>query len=266
MNKIAKIDTSPFSVDYAENSMQNTACQLHQAYEICFFLNGHRTYTVNNRVYELMPNSIIVIPPNTQHSTCGTNEVTRSVVYFHESFLAKYFAPAFLERLLEIVGSPLCVVATPQDKIATLIDDLKRYYEQSRSTDFALSLAALLQAIQSAKPLPPTEKENLSRNIVLRAIAYIEKNFAKIDSLNVIANSLRISLSYLEAIFKKSTGISLMQYVIKSKVNHAAKLLLESKKSVIDISIECGFHSSTHFSNTFKKHTGFSPREYRQSR
>lgn len=261
-NKESKI----FSVDHVACTMKNTACQFHQSYEICFFSGGHRTYMIDNSVYEISQNSVIVIPPYTQHSTCGTTAATRTVIYFSKNFLSEYFSPNFIKTLLEEFTTPFCAITQSSDNIAVLVDKLRKNHPQSQLSNTALHLALLLNAIKSAQRLPQKGKENIAQNIVLRAITYIEKNFSNILSLNEIANSLRVSLSYLEANFKKSTGLSLMQYIIKSKINYAAKLLLDTKKSITEISIECGFNSSTHFSNTFKKHMGASPREYRQYR
>lgn len=253
-----------FSVDFVANTMKNTACQFHHCYEICFFTAGHRTYIINEEFYDVTPNSIVIIPPYVQHSTCGTAAATRTVVYFTESFLSDYFSKPFVEELLCGLTSPFCAFTQPSENVALLMETLRNAYFQNNRTRAALHLGLLLTTAKSAQQMPLKEKESISQSTVTRAISYIENHFCTLSSLNELASDLHISLSYLEAIFRKSMGISLMQYIIKSKINYAAKLLLETKKSITEISIECGFNSSTHFSNTFKKHTGVSPREYRR--
>lgn len=253
-----------FSMDFATNTMKNTACQFHHSYEICFFTAGHRTYIINEEIYDAVPNSIIIIPPYVQHSTCGTEAATRIVVYFTEQLLTEFFSKTFIKELLNELSAPLCALTQPSDNIVTIIEALRQAYFNNNQTQIALNLALLLTSAKNAQQMPINQKDNTSQGTITRAISYIENHFCTISSLNEIATHLHISLSYLEALFRKSVGISLMQYIIKSKINYAAKLLLETKKNITEISIECGFNSSTHFSNTFKKHTGVSPRTYRQ--
>lgn len=252
-----------FSVDFVANTTKNTACQFHNAYELCFFFAGTRTYIVNEQIYDAEPYSLIIIPPYMQHSTCGTEAVTRAVVYFTKSFLLDYFSENFTQELLLKLSSPF-FARTSDNEFSRLIERIKTAHSEHRKTDAALCLAQLLQMANTAEQIPAKQKSEMVQNTITRALKYIETNFSEIRNLEEIAKKLKISLSYLEASFRKSTGTSLMQFVIKTRLNHATKLLLETKKSIAEISLLCGFHSSTHFSNTFKKHMGHSPRAYRK--
>ena len=263
-NRIKVTRQENFAVDFVANTMKNTACQFHQSYELCFFSAGHRTYMINDEIYDVPPNSVILIPPYTQHSTCGTAAATRTVIYFTVYFLNEYFSPGFVKDLLNEYSSPFCVFIQPNDNIDSLIKNIRNNHLENQTANAALNLALLLNAIKRARQLPRKEKNDNTQGVISRAISYIEKNLFSILSLKEIAHSLHISLSYLEASFKKNMGISMMQYIIKSRINYASNLLLTTKKNITEISTECGFNSSTHFSNTFKKHMGLSPREYRR--
>jgi methylphosphotriester-DNA--protein-cysteine methyltransferase len=72
----------------------------------------------------------------------------------------------------------------------------------------------VLNSIKTLQPIPRKEKEDATQWIVARTISFVENNLTSLDSLKEIANSLHISLSYLEATFRKNMGISLMQYII----------------------------------------------------
>ncbi len=252
-----------FSVDFIANTTKNTACQFHNAYELCYFSAGSRTYIVNEEVYDAMPCSFILIPPYVQHSTCGTEAVTRTVIYFTKSFLLEYFSEAFTHELLSELLVPIFSLTASDDAFFRTVEEIKRAHSEHRKANAALCLAKLLETVRESKRIPAKQKSETVQSTVTRALKYIEANFSGIESLQEIADELRVSLSYLEASFRKNTGISLMQYVIKTRINYASKLLLEGKKSITEISLLCGFNSSTHFSNTFKKHMGVSPRAYR---
>ncbi len=255
-----------FSIDFVSNTTKNTACQFHHTYELCFFYSGHRTYMLDSELFEAVPNSVVIIPPYTQHSTCGTLSATRTVLYFTKEYLLHYFAPDFTSELLNAFSKPSCVLTNPRDNVLSLVNHLQDAHFQGQKERAVLYFGMLLTAIKNAQTLPKKENDYLQQNIVARAIHYIEHNLSSITSLSILSTALNISLSYLEHTFKNSMGVSLMQYVIKSRLNYAAKQLLETNDPIKSIAAACGFHSFTHFSNTFKKHIGISPREYRNRR
>jgi len=62
---------------------------------------------------------------------------------------------------------------------------------------------------------------------------------------------------------KNYTGFSPLHYLINIRIAEAIKLLKNTNKPVTDIALETGFYSSQHFSTTFKKLTGYTPRQFR---
>ncbi len=63
---------------------------------------------------------------------------------------------------------------------------------------------------------------------------------------------------------KSYTGFSPLHYLINIRIAEAIKLLKNTDKAVTDIALETGFYSSQHFSTTFKKLTGYTPRQFRK--
>lgn len=110
------------------------------------------------------------------------------------------------------------------------------------------------------------DEMEFSRNeIIDNALKIINKEYATGLNLEDLAKKLHLSKNYLCSLFKEETGFTFCQYLNTLKTNKAKKLLLEDKKTLEYISYECGFSSQPHFTMTFKKYTGKTPREYKMS-
>lgn len=79
----------------------------------------------------------------------------------------------------------------------------------------------------------------------------------------MICDRFRISPSYLSHMFKRRTGIKLVDYIHKTRIDLAKRLLETTTKTIAEISREVGYISSTSFSTTFKRYESITPREYR---
>lgn len=107
---------------------------------------------------------------------------------------------------------------------------------------------------------------SFSKNeIIDKAIKIINEEYNRGLGLEDLANKLHLSKNYLCSLFKEETGFTFCQYLNTLKTNKAKKLLLEDKKTLEYISYECGFSSQPHFTMTFKKYTGKTPKEYKLS-
>lgn len=78
-----------------------------------------------------------------------------------------------------------------------------------------------------------------------------------------LADELHVSLEYLSALFKKTEGICIRDYIMKQKIQLAENLLTYSEYSLEQIGLYLGFSSQSHFGAVFKKYEGISPKQYR---
>ena len=82
-------------------------------------------------------------------------------------------------------------------------------------------------------------------------------------SLDRIADAAGLSKYYLERVFKKATGLPPHTYVLMLRIEAAKKLLASSSMPIAEIAMELGFSDQSHFTNAFKRRTGFTPQAYR---
>ena len=82
--------------------------------------------------------------------------------------------------------------------------------------------------------------------------------------LSTVASHVHMNKNYLCEIFKKKTGISLLNYMTKAKMERAKKMLRENENRSYEIADKLGYKDPEYFSKLFKKYSGISPTEYRK--
>jgi AraC family transcriptional regulator len=125
----------------------------------------------------------------------------------------------------------------------------------------SLTQVLIIHLLRQYSGLPPivTNRHNLTHNRVQSAIDYIHTHLDSDLSMVQIANSVNSSPNYFAVSFKKATGISLHQYVIKQRVERAKLLLETTELPIANIASQVGFASSSHLTHHCKRLTGMTP-------
>mgnify|MGYP005766408459 CR=1 FL=1 len=97
-----------------------------------------------------------------------------------------------------------------------------------------------------------------------KACDYIKNNLDQELTLEIVAQNIYISNSYLSQHFKNITGQKFSEYVSNQRIILARNLLLTTELKIDEIAQKCGFLSSTYFSTVFKKRTQFTPSHFRK--
>jgi len=83
-------------------------------------------------------------------------------------------------------------------------------------------------------------------------------------TLREMAQSVELSTSHFSEMFRKSTGQSPHQFVLRHKMERAKEMLRAAEARVLDVAVACGFKTQQHFARVFRRLCGVSPTEYRQ--
>ena len=94
-------------------------------------------------------------------------------------------------------------------------------------------------------------------------LAFVQENFKDECTLASIARAVKYDMTYLSKFFTTNVGVSFTSYVTQVRIAHASYLLLNTDRSVIDISHECGNWSLRSFNRNFLALRGCTPVEYR---
>lgn len=83
-------------------------------------------------------------------------------------------------------------------------------------------------------------------------------------SIQSVADAVDLSQTYLCALFKKSTGQTLNEYITGLRIERAKELILENRLKLYEVAAVIGFSDVNYFSTLFKRHVGWTPSEYRE--
>ena len=95
-------------------------------------------------------------------------------------------------------------------------------------------------------------------------ILYVRNHLTECIKIEQLTPIAFLSRSQLSIRFREETGLTIMEYIRKEKINNALELLLTTEMTTIAISNYLGFSSQSHFQKVFKQVTGMTPRNYRQ--
>lgn len=105
--------------------------------------------------------------------------------------------------------------------------------------------------------------ENRQDIYINEALQFVETNYSRKITINMLSSYVGLNRSYLNSIFKKSLGKTLQQYLIEFRVRKACELLKSTSLSIGDISRSVGYPDQLLFSKVFKRIEGVTPSEYR---
>ena len=104
-----------------------------------------------------------------------------------------------------------------------------------------------------------------SSKLINDVTKYVRKNISGRTSVEDMARSMFISRTHLAAKFKQQSGMTLTDFILTEKINEAKRLLTYTDKSLLAIGEYLGFSSQSHFTKVFKKYSGKTPSEYKNT-
>ena len=109
-------------------------------------------------------------------------------------------------------------------------------------------------------------KESATGNVyVEKAKQYIHTHLTQTIKINDIADELKISQSHLEHLFKEHTGKTMREHITLERIEAAKELLSHSNMSILEIASLLLFCDQSHFTQVFRRYTGMTPLQYRNT-
>lgn len=218
-------------------------------YDFTFVFEGEMQYADSESRYNLRGGDIIIYRTGDERIRFASDRV-----------MTRYFSVNFVTEKEIDLPRVIRNGITPELKL--LLSILERHYKSHsprRAEKLSDTISLLVSELMDIK-------EEMGQNPHVRAIlGYIYAHFTEADiSLERIAKNLGLAPNYCSYLVKKELNITIFDIIIRERILMAEDYILQGKLSLTDIAEKCGFNSYSYFSYMFKKHTGFSPTNFRR--
>ena len=263
----------PFYVEYDDNDFwKNVSDRIHfhLSYEIFFLVENEINYFVDDEIYTLTPGSVIVIPPNTIHTSLSVNEKTRKRYLIN---LPTKYIKAFLEinpnLLSDLKGQPIDFRGIKLVELTDLFKKILAEYQNSVQDEVMIKslLGEILTVISRASQSQEQNKasESPTSQKMIDISNYIKENLQNELSLKKVSDTFYLNPSYMSRTFKQTLNITFSKYLNALRIRKACVLLKETDMNVTEIAVKSGFKSCSVFCRMFKKTMNLSPLQYRKN-
>ncbi len=275
-NRIHSSSTKPFS--YYECVIPDyfncVPMHWHREFELNYIREGAAEFICGEEKFTSAKGDIILTQPNVLHSIypCpGTRQVYDTLV----------FSPALLGGSDADRYNSACIqpLVTGSMRIPTRITSTHPYYNALQSmTEQIFSCARgdtpqldmllrsemlhLFWLLETEAESPP--HAGVSGENIRPALEYIAAHFREPITIAQLAASVHLSESYFMNQFRRQVGLSAVEYMTHFRIDMACKALKQTKCSVLEIALDCGFRNLSNFNRHFRSIAGCSPTEYRK--
>ena len=143
-----------------------------------------------------------------------------------------------------------------------MIEELAEGVPNERALPQVLMAEVLLRMAEATKEA--VLRDN-TMSYVRKAVSYLASHLDENIRIVDVAGEVGIAPAYLQRIFRQSTGMTIVDYLNRLRIQQSKRLLMFSDDPVTDVAITVGFNSRQHFFRVFQAETGMSPREFRKA-
>lgn len=238
----------------------------HPSYLFTVAFDAYCRLRLGGKICESIPSTFTMIPPDVPHQELPSEIVPR--------YLAVMVEREFFERQLAIykreITSGLCNKAIPaNERLVAALKEFMAEYEFS-APGYGQLLSASAQTITHLfiRLLFGITRESEkigTRMGVNKAVEYINAHYGEKLSVSHLAYAACLSISHFSRMFKSETGFSPADYLMKTRLDMAKRMLRTGDTSVTCVALNCGFNSTSYFSHCFLRAFNSSPSQFRKS-
>ena len=223
-----------------------------KAYTMALVLDGNAEYRIGAQTYSVQKNDLIIFSPQTTRSGKASPDLPWS-------FTTVLFHMDLNEEAEKLFHKSILIYSNTGDAYRKLFAEVHRTWI-SKDPLYQVKCKMLVTEILYKVFVSDLPYQNVSHIEKLeQARMTIQENFRNDLSVEALASSVGISVSYFRRLFQEVYGCPPMQYIINLRIEHARDLLLSQEVNVTEAAHLSGFNDIYYFSRLFKKKTGLTP-------
>lgn len=237
-------------------------------FQIKYVVRGSGSVIRNGQTYHVGPKEVFFLDLNKPHRYHANPSDPWELLWVHfgGSQALDYF------QLLENDSCPVYQVCNPL-RIKQLFSELFDLFDQ-RPVGFEVLASSMITDVLSDLVVKKMEggSENTSLNppqypeAIKRGIFYLEHHFSEPVNVKRISHEALLSPFHFSRLFKRTTGYTVMEYLIKFRLTQAKYLLMQTELPISEIAEKVGFNDQSYFGKVFKRYETLTPKEYRAIR
>jgi AraC family transcriptional regulator len=235
--------------------------EVHDSFSISYVRKGNFGCRARGGSFELVTGSILIGHPGDEYICTHEHAGGDECLSFHP-------APALVEKVGYRRDIWQSVYVPPLPELMVL-GELAQAAVECRSEvgldEIGTLFAARFVEILSGRPRRPAEVRACDRRRAAEAALWIDANAPEPVDLESTAREFGLSSFHFLRLFTKVLGVTPHQYLIRSRLRRAARLLADDTRSITEIALDVGFADLSNFVRTFHRVAGVSPRSFRQA-
>lgn len=242
-----------------------SALHFHNGYELIFVTKGEVEIEIDCKPHKAKSPAIILLNPFEQHKITGeSQDYERTVLVLNADLLEQSISPRLI-AMLKCRPQSFSHIVKPTEidfeNICTILGSISaelnsnKLFEGQYLLNCVYNLLIIMYRTENNSP-------DFSSSM-MKIQAYIDENYAMIESIGNIAENFCISLPHLSRSFKAYSGYSPVEYLKNTRLYHAQQLLIYSDYRINEISNMVGFRETSNFIKQFKNKFGISPRQFK---
>ena len=235
----------------------------HPHHEVYIYISGKAEFLIEGTTFRLNPYDIIIVPPYTLHQPqpCIGEVFERHVINIMPNFFYDMDCPEYQDVFFNLPHLKYKIPGhiVKRSNIMNTINFFRDKFNPDADYIKPLICSKMLELLYHLNTIDSFEECDSVNMVVQDLIGYIDKNFDSISDLQSVTDNFFYSKNYLSHLFKKSTGITITQYINIKKMENVEKLYKQGK-SLTHSCIESGFSSYDSFAYIYKKEFGLSPK------
>lgn len=251
----------------------------HSVYELNFVENAKGVRRIVGDSQEVIGDYdlCLITSPDLEHvweqNECHSDDIREITVQFDFSMSDETLfgrnSYASITRMMQEAKKGLSFPLQAIMKVYGMLDTLSSVKDGFYAVQQFLTILYELSRCENARTLASSSYakvtvEDDSRRI-LKVKNFISKNYMDELRLPELASLAGMSSSAFSRFFKLHTGRNISEYIIDLRLGYAARMLVDTAKSISEIGFDCGFNNLSNFNRIFKKKKGCSPSEFRES-